>query len=259
MTGNLLEEIESSPSAETLRIWGLSGAGFALRYKDEVIYIDPWLVPPDPRRTTHRAYPIPFPPERVKKANALISTHEHEDHCNVSTIAGILNSAGAVFIGPKSAVIKVVSGGVPERNTLTVSPGSLLDVSSSLRIRAFEASDPYESLAVMVLIETPNGNVLHSGDTSYFSGFREIGEKYQIDVALLNFGKQIPTPDKPYYMNAEKVAMAAADLRAKIVVPMHWNLWIETKEDPSPIEPILKTKTPKSEFRIVEGGELLQI
>lgn len=259
MTQNLLEEIESSPGTGTLRVWGLSGAGFVMRYKDEIVYIDSWLVPPDSKRTTHRAYPIPFPPERVKKANAVISTHEHEDHCNVSTIVGLVNPAGSLFIGPKSAVNKVVNEGLPESKTLTLTPGSFVDISPSLSVRAFEASDPYEPLAVMVLIETPRGNIFHSGDTAYFSGFKQVGDKHQIDIALLNFGKQIPTPEKPYYMNAEKVATAAADLRAKIVVPMHWNLWIETREDPGPIEPILKRKSPRSEFRILEGGELLEI
>jgi len=120
-TGNLLEEIENSPSTNTVRIWGLSGAGFVIRYGDDIIYIDPWLVL-DPKRTTHRTFPVPFPPEKVRKAIAVISTHEHEDHCNVATVKGIVNSARAVFLGPKSAVSKVVSGGLQESKTMTVFP-----------------------------------------------------------------------------------------------------------------------------------------
>ena len=134
-----------------------------------------------------------------------------------------------------------------------------LEISPSINLRVFGSSDPYEPLAVMVLLETPGGNILHSGDTSYFEGFKEIGDEYSVDVALLNFGKQIPTPEKPYYMSAQKLAMAARDLRAKIVVPMHWNLWEETKEDPNPIEPILRKESPSSQFRVVNFGELLQI
>ena len=258
-TDNLLEEIEDSPSIERVRIWGLSGAGFVLRYGDEVVYIDPWLVPPDPKRTNHRAYPIPFPPERVRKANAVISTHEHADHCDVPTIAGIVNSTGAVFIGPKSATDKVVKGGFPSSKAITVSPGMQIKISPSFNVRVFGSSDPYEPLAVMILLETPRGNILHSGDTGYFGGFKEIGDGCRVDVALVNFGKQIPTPEKPYYMNAQKLAMAARDLRAKIVVPMHWNLWEETKEDPRLIEPALKLESPNSEFRVIDFGELLEI
>ena len=255
---DLLNEIENSPRTDTVRIWGLSGAGFVVRYADDIIYIDPWLIL-DPRRTTHRTFPVPFPPENVRKAVAVISTHEHEDHCNVATVKGIVNSAGAVFIGPKSAVSKVTAGGVPESKTLTVSPGSFLRISPSLGVRAFEAQDPYEPLAVMIMIETPRGNILHSGDTSYFPGFAEVGQKYKIDVALLNYGKQIPTPEKPYYMSPQKFVMAAKDLRAGVVVPMHWNLWEETREDPAPIEPLLRAESPQSELSVVEGGELLEL
>jgi L-ascorbate metabolism protein UlaG (beta-lactamase superfamily) len=111
----------------------------------------------------------------------------------------------------------------------------------------------------MILLETQRKNILHSGDTAYFPGFKEIGGKYRIDVALLNFGKQIPTAEKPYYLNAEKLSMAARDLRARIVVPMHWNLWQETREDPRPIEPVLKSMSAESEFRLIDGGELLEI
>jgi L-ascorbate 6-phosphate lactonase len=255
----MLKGIEDSESSETLKIWGLSGAGFVIRHRDDIIYIDPWLVPPDPKRTTHRGFPIPFPPEDVRKASAVISTHEHEDHCNVATITGIVNSAGTRFIGPQSAVKKVVNGGLPESKTLTVSSGSTLEISPAIRLRAFESQDPYEPYAVMIVLETPRGNVLHSGDTSYFPGFREVGEKFTVDVALLNFGKQIPTPEKPYYMDARKVAMAARDLRAKILVPMHYNLWVETREEPEPIREILRSESPESQFRIIEGGESLEI
>jgi len=111
----------------------------------------------------------------------------------------------------------------------------------------------------MIMIETPRGNILHSGDTWYFRGFGEIGQKYKVDVALLNYGKQIPTPQKPYYMNSQKLVLAAKDLQAKIVVPMHWNLWIETREDPGPIKSLLKVESPESVLHIVNGGECLEL
>ena len=189
----------------------------------------------------------------------MISTHEHADHCDVPTIAGIVRSTGAVFIGPKSATDKAINGGLSSSKAITVSPGMKLEISPSFNVRVFHSSDPYEPQAVMILLETPTGNILHSGDTSYFGGFKEIGDGYSVDVALLNFGKQIPNPEKPYYMNAQKLAMAARDLRAKIVVPMHWNLWEETKEDPTRFEPILRIESPGSQFRVVNFGELLQV
>lgn len=256
---NLLEEIQDSPPTDELRIWGLSGAGFVMRIGDEILFVDPWLVPPDPSRTTHRKYPPPFPPEAVKRAVAVVSTHEHEDHCNPETVIGISRSSGAVLVGPVSSIKKAVDHGYPESKAVTVSPGERYAASQNFSLRAFKANDPYEPSALMYLVETPRGNVFDSGDSSYFGGFKEIGDKYLVDVALLNFGKQIPTPDKPYYLSAEKVAFAARDLRAKVVVPMHWNLWTETLEDPGPIGPLLKSMSPGSKLVILDGGEKLEI
>lgn len=230
-----------------------------MRYEDDILYIDPWLAPPDPTRKTHRAYPPPFPPEEVRKALALISTHEHEDHCNPQTLLGIAGSSGATFLGPLTSTKKALAAGYPPSRVVVLSPGDVSALSPAFKVRAFEASDPYEPSALMYLIQTPRGNVFHSGDTAYFQGFKTIGEKFKVDLALLNFGRQIPTPDKPYYMSAEKLTSAARDLRAKMVVPMHWNLWIETMEDPRPIRPILKSKSPDSELVIVEGGGLLEL
>jgi len=255
----LLDEIENSPNTEAVRIWGLGGAGFVLRAQDEVIYVDPWLVPPSPNRTTHRAGAIPFPPEKVRKAHAILSTHEHEDHCNIETIVGINKFTGAKLIGPKSSTAKAHAAGLSASEIDTISPGDQRAISHSFKIRVFESSDPYEPSAVMFLVETPRGSILHSGDTSYFEGFKQIGDSFRVDVALLNFGKQIPNPEKPYYMNAEKVARAAKDLRAGIVVPMHWNLWIETREDPRAISPFLEKESPKSKLEIVDLGEKLEL
>jgi L-ascorbate 6-phosphate lactonase len=256
---SLLEEIENGPDTEKVRIWGLGGAGFVVRTRDDILYIDPWLVPPDPSRTTHRAGGIPFPAENVRRAKAVLSTHEHEDHCNVATIFAINKSASARFIGPRSSTSKALAGGLIQSESTTISPGEQIAISPSVNVRAFQAEDLYEPQAVMLVIETPRGNILHSGDTSYFEGFQKIGYEFKIDVALLNFGKQIPNPEKPYYMNAEKLASAARDLGARIVVPMHWNLWMETREDPNPIRPVLKRESPSSDLQIVDVGQRLDL
>jgi L-ascorbate 6-phosphate lactonase len=258
-SAGLLSEIEDAATDGSVVVWGLSGAGFVVRAAGDIIYLDPWLVPPDSSRTTHRLYPPPFPPDAVRRASAVLATHEHEDHCNAQTLLGISKYTAALCLGPKTATRKALGAGYPAARVVTLRPNDTYRVSSSFLVRAFEARDPYEDSALMYLVETPRGNIFHSGDSSYFEGFKEIGDRFGIDVALLNFGKQIPTPEKPYYMNAESLASAARDLRAKVVVPMHWNLWVETREDPRSIGEALKSESPASELVIIEGGERLEL
>jgi L-ascorbate 6-phosphate lactonase len=259
MSYDLLREIEDSPRTSEVRVWGLSGAGFVIRSGDDVVYIDPWLVPPDATRTTHRIYPPPFPPNAVKKADVVLSTHEHEDHCNVETLLGLNGAAGAKLVGPSSSAKKALAGGFPSSDIVTLHPGENYFVSPSFEVVAFEGRDPYEPEALMYLMKTPRGNILHSGDTSYFDGFKKVGAEYRVDLALLNFGKQIPTPEKPYYMDAGKLSQAARDLNAKVVVPMHWNLWVETREDPEPVAHVLRSVSPGSRFQIIQGGQRFEL
>ncbi len=255
----LLTEIEnSSETTSKVTIWSLSGAGFVIRSSDAILYIDAWLVPPDPARTTRRTFPIPFSPESVNKATAILSTHEHEDHCNVPTLIGLNKNTKAPLIGPDSVVQKALKGGFPPSSISKVSDGDVIDL-SEFRVKVFKANDPYEESAVMYLIQTPRANIFHSGDSSYFDRFKEIGDTEDVDVALLNFGKQIPSPEKPYYMNSEKLSLAARDLRASIVIPMHWNLWVETREDPQQIKQVLSSVAPSSKLVILEGGQKLEI
>jgi len=255
---DLLSEIEK-PRPSGAAIWGLSGAGFAIRTPDAIIYLDPWLVPPDPFRTTHRCYPIPFSPESVRTASAILSTHEHEDHCNIATLIGLNKNSKAPLFGPVSSIKKALDGGFPPMCAKRIEAGDSIQISDGVKLAVFKGSDPYEESAVMFLIQTGDVGIFHSGDTAYFEGFRKIGDSHRVDVALLNFGKQIPSPEKPYYMNSEKFSFAARDLRARIVVPMHWNLWQETREDPRQIEPALNPIAPDSKLVVIEGGEKLEI
>jgi len=256
---DILSDIEGRVDVGKLVVWGLSGAGFALRIDDDVIYVDPYLIDPGSSEEFRRMNPVPFSPDRVRKAKAVLSTHEHEDHCNLETLRGLRDHTDALFIGPSSSTKKAISGGYPSSRVVTLSPGRSHEISPSFRATAFGSRDPYEPSAIMFLIETPRANIVHSGDTLYFEGFAKIGASQRVDIAMLNFGKQIPTPEKPYYMNAKSLAEAARDLKAKTVIPMHWNMWIEAMEDPRTIGPILKTISPSSRLEILEMGQKIVV
>ncbi|WP_028593357.1 MBL fold metallo-hydrolase [Paenibacillus assamensis] len=62
-----------------------------------------------------------------------------------------------------------------------------------------------------------------AGDSGYFRGFKEIGERFDIDVALMPIGAYEPE----WFMNAqhvnpEEALQAFLDVRAKLMIPMHY-------------------------------------
>ena len=64
--------------------------------------------------------------------------------------------------------------------------------------------------------------IFHCGDSAFFPGFREIGERYNIDIALLPIGAYEPPTGREVHMNPEEAVKAFVELRAKTLVPMHY-------------------------------------
>jgi L-ascorbate 6-phosphate lactonase len=214
-------------SPEGVSLWSLGGAGFAIRTGTEVVYVDPYLSSPAPGRPFHRAISIPF--------------------------------SDATFVGPVSSVPKAKESGFAPSRIVTAAAGEVYDASPRVRIRIFPSRDKYEPDAVMYLIETPGGNIFHSGDTSYFEAFKPVGQENKVDVALLNFGKQMPDAKARYYMDANEVVAAARDLKARILVPMHWDMWVEAWDDPALVETALKSKGTDIAFQLLQMGDVLRL
>ncbi len=66
-------------------------------------------------------------------------------------------------------------------------------------------------------------SVYHSGDTAYFNGFQEIGERLQPRIALLPIGAYFPDSYRAVHTSPEEALQAYLDLRtAHTMVPMHF-------------------------------------
>jgi L-ascorbate metabolism protein UlaG (beta-lactamase superfamily) len=72
------------------------------------------------------------------------------------------------------------------------------------------------------IIEAGGRSIFHCGDTAYFEGFREIGERFDIDIALLPIGAYDPPSGREVHMNPEEAIQAFIELKAKRLVPMHY-------------------------------------
>jgi L-ascorbate metabolism protein UlaG (beta-lactamase superfamily) len=74
------------------------------------------------------------------------------------------------------------------------------------------------------VIEGTRATLYHSGDTAYFAGFKEIGERFpRIDAALLPIGAYEPAWFmETMHVNPEQALRAFEDLGARTFVAMHW-------------------------------------
>jgi L-ascorbate metabolism protein UlaG (beta-lactamase superfamily) len=65
-------------------------------------------------------------------------------------------------------------------------------------------------------------SIYHAGDTAYFDGFREIGERLKPEIALLPIGAYHPDSFRRVHTSPEDAVQAFLDLGAHWMVPMHY-------------------------------------
>ena len=81
------------------------------------------------------------------------------------------------------------------------------------------------------VLEHQGRKIYHAGDSAYFEGFKEIGERLAPDVALLPIGAYHPESFRHVHMGPDEAVAAFKDLRARWLVPMHYGTFKLSFED----------------------------
>lgn len=89
---------------DTVALWYLGCNGFAIKGSEgTVLWIDPYVGTGDPPRTV-RMIPVPFDPDDIDEADAVLATHEHTDHVHGPSQAPILANTDADFVAPDDSL-----------------------------------------------------------------------------------------------------------------------------------------------------------
>ena len=256
----LLDEIEALVlGSDEVAAWFLGGAGIAVKTAECIFYVDPYFGG-SPSKEWLRMTAVPIDPREVRKATAVLSTHEHEDHCHRDSVVPIVRNTRAFFIGPRASAerarVWMMEEQLDTSRVVEVKPGDVVNLGDTI-LRVFESEDRNARTAVTYLIETPGGSLFHSGDSPYFPGLAAIGDSHEVDVAFLSIGRA--GRGRRDYMTVCEAAKALEDLRAKAVVPIHYDLWKSTMEDPKLLELLIRAWGIKAKVIIMRLGDLLKL
>lgn len=152
--------------------------------------------------------------EASEKADLVLVTHSHTDHCDPSKIEKI-RKENTVIIAPEDCVSKI--GG----NIKSLKPGEET-TADGIRVKAVDAYNvkrfrspgtPFhpKGFGVGYLITVEGKTIYHAGDTDFIPEMRQLDN---IDVALL------PSGDT-YTMDNVEAAEAAVAIGPKFAIPMH--------------------------------------
>lgn len=238
---DIVPALEAYQAESGQRLWWFGGPSYALGSPDTIVYVDPYYSDQraDDPRGFNRAIPNYFFPETVTRADLVLSTHNHSDHCDPATLWPIYERTQARFAAaPSSARLMAEWGFAPER-VQVMPPGAMLQLGDT-RLTSYPARDWEDEGAVTFVLEAGGAAVFIGGDTLYLDELEAIGHAHRIDLAVLALARnRRDIIDEQLYLNPDDLARAATALGARRVLPIHWDIWKAWAEDPLTVAPHL--------------------
>ncbi|NUC72093.1 MBL fold metallo-hydrolase [Haloterrigena sp. SYSU A558-1] len=267
----LVRDIEDA-SPDSVGIWYLGCNGFVLKGREgTTVYIDPYLGLGTPPRTI-RMIPVPFDPEDVTEADAVLATHEHSDHVHGESQAPILESTDASFYAPDDSLAVTREENwtdewdLDDDQFVDVSEGDTFEI-GEFTVHVEAAHDPDSTQPVSYVFEHEDGTIFHGGDTKPSDEFERLGEEYDIDLGILAFGTVGMIPDKEtgepertrWYNDENQIVEAAEALELERLLPSHWDMWKRLTSDPKVLHHHARSFDYPRELEIVEIGDRLDL
>ena len=114
--------------------------------------------------------------------------------------------------------------------------------------------------AIGFVLEWPaqrHGALYISGDTVYFGGIQKIARRFRVSVAVLHLGGVRFTASGParYTFNSDEGARAAKTMRARTVVPIHFEGWSHFRTPKPDVEKAFAAAGMPDALRWLEPGK----
>ncbi|WP_224269020.1 MBL fold metallo-hydrolase [Haloprofundus salinisoli] len=271
--GDWLPRAVATAEPETVAVWYLGCNGFVIKGSGgTTLLVDPYVGVGDPPRTI-RMIPVPFDPDDIEEADAILATHEHTDHVHGPSQAPILENTGAEFYAPDDTLAVAHEEenwtsvwDVSDDQFTEVSEGDTFEV-GEFTVHVELAADADATHPVSYVIEHDAGTIFHGGDTKPSDAFDDIGEKYDIDLGILAFGSIGNIPNKEtgemvrtkWYSTENEIIEAASSLQFDRLLPSHWDMWRGMTADPTALYKHAASYTYPKALTIVSIGDRVDL
>ena len=185
---------------------------------------------------------IPF--DNLPPIDLILISHNHYDHLHLRTLRRLARRNPSTLFLPSGDgtygrragfrdIVEIPWWASVERNGVRVTAVPAKHTAGRF------PWDRNKSTCNGYVLETNGTRLYYAGDTGYSVLFKEIGERFTIDGALLPIGAY-----KPYdwfreiHLNPHSAVQAFLDLEAKFFVPYHWGTF-KISDEPMSEPPVL--------------------
>ncbi len=207
-------------------------SAFLLEMDGKKILIDPMLgrrpAPypmPGPKRYSNE---LPISAEQLPYIDAVILSHDHYDHLDYGTIQKIKGKVGHFFT-PLGVGNHLIYWGVDPEKITELNWWESIEWETftlvSAPARHFSGRGMFDretTLWCSWIIQGSEHKIFFSGDSGFDEHFKKIGKEYgPFDFAMMECG-QYNEDWKYLHMMPEETVQAAIDVKADLVMPIHW-------------------------------------
>ena len=172
-------------------------------------------------------------PEKLPPIAAVLISHDHYDHLDYETIRKIKDKVGRFYVplglGPHLRRWGVAPERIVEMNWGDSArlPGLTVRCTPSRHFSGRGVANRNSTLWSSWVMESATKRIFYTGDGGYGPHFAAIGAAYgPFDLALVECG-QYNEGWAEIHMRPEQSVQAARDVRAAVMLPVHWGAFTE--------------------------------
>jgi L-ascorbate metabolism protein UlaG (beta-lactamase superfamily) len=266
---SLLGDIEAATSdqPDALHVWWLGQSGFLCTSGGLRVILDPYLT--DSLTEKYAGTDKPHvrmtrrvvEPERLGGIAVVTSSHNHTDHLDAGTLAGLAQANPALQLVLPSVNIEFAA------NRLGRAPSEVffvgIEIGQTREVAGIEftaipaAHDDLTESTIGFLVRWNGWTILHPGDTIPYAGMDDWVKDAGVDVALLPINGRLPERRVAGNLWGDEAARWAKAAGAKVAVPCHYDMFAFNTETPTLFETTCQAIG--QPFRTLQAGERLTL
>ncbi|GAA4381739.1 MBL fold metallo-hydrolase [Hymenobacter koreensis] len=224
-------------TADALRVTWFGHSASLVEIAGQNILFDPMLsvnMGPISWVTPKRYNPqLAITAEQLPPITAVLISHDHYDHLDYQTILRLKDKTAHFYV-PLGVGAHLLAWGVaPERiremdwNDSVQLPGLTIISTPARHFSGRGLTNRNSTSWSSWVVKSATKRVFYSGDGGYGPHFRTIGQQHgPFDLALMECG-QYDADWNQIHMMPEQTVQAAADVRGRVLLPVHWGAFTE--------------------------------